>query len=191
MDPASPTCEWQALVERALTGEQMAWRELVDRLKGVAWKVLYGYDLSAEDRNDAFASTFFRVYERLETIRDPQKLPGWVATIARNEANTIYRKRARFVPMAEVPLRGVTAADHSEQLIDDEMRSALSMAFANLPADMQALMRLLSADPPLGYDEVGRILNLPHGSIGPTRQRCLQRLRSSPELAPYLDGGRD
>ena len=56
---------------------------------------------------------------------------------------------------------------------------------------MQALMRLLSADPPLGYDEVGRILNLPHGSIGPTRQRCLQRLRSSPELAPYLDGGRD
>ena len=117
MDPASPTCEWQALVERALTGDQSAWRELVDRLKGVAWKVLYGYDLSTEDRNDAFASTFFRVYERLQSIRDPQKLPGWVATIARNEANTIYRKRAKFVPMAEVPLRSVAAADHSERLI--------------------------------------------------------------------------
>src|SRR4051794_4495765 len=146
MDPASPPWDWNALVDKALTRDQAAWRELVDRLKGVAWKVLYGYDLSAEDRNDAFASTFFRVYERLQSIRDPQKLPGWVATIARNEANTIYRKRAKFVPMAEVPLRGVTSADHSEHLIDDEMHAALLRAFAGLPADMQALMRLLSAD---------------------------------------------
>jgi RNA polymerase sigma factor (sigma-70 family) len=191
MDPSSPTRDWHTLVERALSRDQAAWRELVDQLKGVAWKVLYSYDLSAEDRNDAFASTFFRVYERLQSIRDPQKLPGWVATIARNEANTIYRKRARFVPMAEVPLRGVPSPDHSEQLIDDEMQAAMLAAFAKLPPDMQALLRLLSADPPLGYDEVGRILNLPHGSIGPTRQRCLQRLRNSPELAPYLNGERD
>jgi RNA polymerase sigma factor (sigma-70 family) len=191
MDPDSSTRDWTALVARALDRDESAWRQLVDGLKGVAWKVLYGYDLSSEDRNDAFASTFFRVYERLDSLRDPQKLPGWVATIARNEANTVYRKRAKFVPMAELPLRGVLSEDHSEQLIDDELHVALLAAFRNLPPDMQTLLRLLSADPPLGYDEVGRVLNLPHGSIGPTRQRCLQRLRNSPELAPYLHGGRD
>jgi RNA polymerase sigma factor (sigma-70 family) len=172
-----------------LERDQRAWRDLVDRLKGVAWKVLYSYDLSEEDRNDAFASTFFRLHERLDTIREPEKLPGWVATTARNEANTVSRRRSKMVPMAELPLRSVDPGDHSEGLENDEIRIALFAAFSRLPAQLQALMRMLSADPPVGYDEISRVLNLPHGSIGPTRARCLQRLRNSPELAPFLNGG--
>jgi RNA polymerase sigma factor (sigma-70 family) len=172
-----------------LERDQRAWRDLVDRLKGVAWKVLYSYDLPEEDRNDAFASTFFRLYERLSTIREPEKLPGWVATTARNEANTVSRRRAKLVPMAELPLRAVELGDHGEGLEDDELRTAMFAAFSRLSSDQQALMRMLSADPPIGYDEISRVLNLPHGSIGPTRARCLQRLRNSPELAPFLNGG--
>jgi len=191
MGTSSQSWDWNTLVERAIDKDEAAWRELVDRLKGVAWKVLYNYDLSTEDRNDAFASTFFRVYERLGSIRDPQKLPGWVATTARNEAHAIHRKRVKLVPMAELPFRATTADDHSEALLDDELRTAMLAAFRRLPADMQALMRLLSTDPPLGYEAIGKLLDLPHGSIGPTRQRCLQKLRSSPELAPFFDGGRD
>lgn len=178
-----------ALVARALERDQRAWRDLVDRLKGVAWKVIYSYDLSAEDRNDAFASTFFRLHERLATIREPVKLPGWVATTARNEANSISRRRSRLVPMADLPLRSVEHGNHSEGLESDELRIALFDAFRSLPAEHQALMRMLSADPPIGYDEISRVLNLPHGSIGPTRARCLQRLRHHPALANYLDGG--
>jgi RNA polymerase sigma factor (sigma-70 family) len=178
-----------ALVARALERDQRAWRDLVDRLKGVAWKVLYSYDLPEEDRNDAFASTFFRLYERLSTIREPEKLPGWVATTARNEANTVSRRRAKLVPMAELPLRSVELGDHGEAMENDELRTAMFAAFGRLPPEQQALMRMLSADPPIGYDEISRVLNLPHGSIGPTRARCLQRLRSSPELAPFLNGG--
>ena len=50
-------------------------------------------------------------------------------------------------------------------------------------------MRLLTTDPPLSYDEISRILDIPRGSIGPLRQRCLERLRNSPELAPFTSGG--
>lgn len=190
MDPRhQSSSDLPALVARALERDQRAWRDLVDRLKGVAWKVLYSYDLSEEDRNDAFASTFFRLHERLDTIREPEKLPGWVATTARNEANTVSRRRSKTVPMAELPLRSVDPGDHSEGLENDEIRTALFAAFSRLPAQLQALMRMLSADPPIGYDEISRVLNLPHGSIGPTRARCLQRLRNSPELSPYLNGG--
>ena len=190
MDPRhQSSSDLPALVARALERDQRAWRDLVDRLKGVAWKVLYSYDLPEEDRNDAFASTFFRLYERLSTIREPEKLPGWIATTARNEANTVSRRRAKLVPMAELPLRAVELGDHGEGLEDDELRTALFAAFSRLSADQQALMRMLSADPPIGYDEISRVLNLPHGSIGPTRARCLQRLRNSPELAPFLNGG--
>jgi RNA polymerase sigma factor (sigma-70 family) len=172
-----------------LERDQRAWRDLVNRLKGVAWKVIYSYDLSEEDRNDAFASTFFRLHERLATVREPEKLPGWVATTARNEANTVSRRRSKLVPMAELPLRTVDHGDHGEGLESDELRTALYAAFSSLSPEHQALMRMLSADPPIGYDEISRVLNLPHGSIGPTRARCLQRLRTSPELAPFLNGG--
>ena len=190
MDPRhQSSSDLPALVARALERDQRAWRDLVNRLKGVAWKVIYSYDLSEEDRNDAFASTFFRLHERLATVREPEKLPGWVATTARNEANTVSRRRAKLVPMAELPLRTVDHGDHGEGLESDELRTALYAAFSSLSPEHQALMRMLSADPPIGYDEISRVLNLPHGSIGPTRARCLQRLRTSPELAPFLNGG--
>lgn len=190
MDPRhQSSSDLPALVARALERDQRAWRDLVNRLKGVAWKVIYSYDLSEEDRNDAFASTFFRLHERLATVHEPEKLPGWVATTARNEANTVSRRRSKLVPMAELPLRTVDHGDHGEGLESDELRTALYAAFSSLSPEHQALMRMLSADPPIGYDEISRVLNLPHGSIGPTRARCLQRLRTSPELAPFLNGG--
>ncbi|MGB8858898.1 MAG: sigma-70 family RNA polymerase sigma factor [Ilumatobacteraceae bacterium] len=192
MDPRhQSSSDLPALVARALERDQRAWRDLVDRLKGVAWKVLYSYDLSEEDRNDAFASTFFRLHERLATIREPEKLPGWVATTARNEANTVSRRRSKLIPMAELPLRSVELGEHGEGLEHDELLVALYAAFSMLSPEHQALMRMLSADPPVGYDEISRVLNLPHGSIGPTRARCLQRLRTSPQLAPFFNGGSD
>jgi RNA polymerase sigma factor (sigma-70 family) len=179
------------LAARALDGDDAAWRALVDRLQGVAWKVLSGFDMAEDDRKDAFGSTFFRLFERLGSVREPEKLPGWVATTARNEALTLLRRRSRVVPMADLPVRatGADTIDHAERLLDDELHHALLIAFERLPAAAQALLRLLSSDPPIGYDEISRVLDLPRGSIGPMRQRCLARLRTSPELAGYLEGG--
>jgi RNA polymerase sigma factor (sigma-70 family) len=174
------------LVSRALAHDQRAWHALVDRLKGVAWKVLYGYDMAEEDRKDAFASTFFRLYEHLGTIREIDKLPGWVATTARNEAHTIFRRRKHAVAMDTLPLRDTPLVEDPDTLVADELSVALHGAFRRLPAQSQALMRLLTTDPPLSYDEISNILDIPRGSIGPMRQRCLERLRHSPELTPYL-----
>ena len=186
-----PSTDFGLLREQAMAGSERAWHTLVDTLKGVAWKVLNSYDISAEDRNDAFASTFFRLFERLDSIREPAKLPGWVATTARNEANAAYRRRAKVSPMADVPMRGIQTPDPGERMEDDELHSAMHQAFARLSPDHQALMRLVTADPPIPYEDISRLLGIPIGSIGPTRQRCLQRLRSSPELIPFMPGGLD
>lgn len=178
------------LVQRALANDQQAWRSLVDGLKGVAWKVLYSFNMGDDDRKDAFASTFFRLYENLATIRDVAKLPGWVATTARNEARTTLRKRAKLIPTGDLDLHHVVTDDHpDEHLLDNELLVALRAAFRRLPGDAQALLRLLCADPPVGYDAISELLHIPRGSIGPTRQRCLERLRRSPELASFLHGG--
>jgi RNA polymerase sigma factor (sigma-70 family) len=177
------------LTDAALAGDERAWRTLVDTLKGVVWKTLYGFDMSEDDRKDAFASTFFRLYERLGTIREPEKLPGWLATTARNEAHTVIRRKGKLVPVAELPLRGIVGPDHDESMLDDELRQALRSAFASLPAKAQAVLRLVCADPPISYDEISEILDMPRGSIGSLRRRYLELLRKSPELAPFIQGG--
>ena len=80
-------------------------------------------------------------------------------------------------PHEEEPERG---------LVDDELRVALQAALAELSTACQDLLRLLTIDPPLSYADIGEALGLPHGSIGPTRQRCLERLRAAPQLVPFL-----
>jgi RNA polymerase sigma factor (sigma-70 family) len=176
------------LVRRALAGEQAAWDQLVARLQRVAWRAIGGFDLSAEDRKDAFAGTFFRLYERLGTIREPAKLPGWVATTARNEVLALLRARRRDTPIdlddQHLPPVEPEPARH---LLDLELHEALQRGLARLSSACQQLLHLLTVDPPLSYAEVGTLLDLPHGSIGPTRQRCLDRLRATPELHPFLE----
>ncbi len=182
------TEELPGLIDRALAGDEQSWRELVDRFSGLVWKVLNTYGLSASDREEAFASTFYRLFEKLSTLREPRALPKWLATTARNEANAVCRTRRRLMPTDELPLREVLPGDHDRALLDDELMAAVMAAFATLPPAGQALLRLLTTVPPLSYQEIAALVGVPVGSIGPTRQRYLQRLRVA--LVPYLEGGR-
>jgi RNA polymerase sigma factor (sigma-70 family) len=180
------TDELPGLIERALAGDESSWRQLVDRFSGLVWKVLHTYDLSTSDREEAFASTFYRLFEKLSTVRDPCALPKWLATTARNEAHAVCRTRRRLVPTDQLPLE-VLPGDHDRALLDDELLVAVMAAFATLPPAGQALLRLLTAVPPLSYEEIAALIDVPIGSIGPTRQRYLERLRAA--LAPYVEGG--
>jgi RNA polymerase sigma factor (sigma-70 family) len=184
-DPPAPA----VLVERALEGDRAAWDTIVTRYQGVAWKVAATFDLPPEDRNDVFASTFFRLFERLSTIREPEKLPGWIATTARNEALTLLRARSRQRPSDPHIEGAAVMASSDEGLLDQELRVAVRVAFADLPDECRQLLLLMTADPPLSYDEIAALTGRPRGSLGPTRQRCLDRLRRSPALLPFLDEG--
>ena len=75
-----------------------------------------------------------------------------------------------------------------EQLERDESRLAVAEAFARLPQRCQTLLRLLVTDPPVSYEEISALLDIPVGSIGPTRARCLGSLRSSPEVFRIIGG---
>ncbi len=175
------------LVEAALAGDRGAWEEIVARYKGVAWKVISTFDLGHEDRNDIFAATFFRLFDRLATIRDPEKLPGWLATTARNEALTMLRARSRERPSERLGEEADDMAPSDEHLLDDELRDALRRAMDELDPDCRRFLLLLTAEPPLSYDDIAALTGRPRGSIGPTRQRCLERLRRSPHLRAFLE----
>lgn len=185
--PASDATPPALLVQSALAGDREAWEEIVARYKGVAWKVISSFDLGAEDRNDIFAATFFRLFDRLATIREPEKLPGWLATTARNEALSLLRTRNRERPADRLGEDVVVLGGHDEQLLDDELQQALRRAMAELDPACRELLALCTNEPPLSYDDIAQITGRPRGSIGPTRQRCLERLRRSPHLRAFLE----
>jgi RNA polymerase sigma factor (sigma-70 family) len=177
------------LVKLARDGDVSAKEALVDSLQRLVWQTIADFGLSREDRLDVFAATFCRLFERLASIRDPDRLPGWIATTARNEAYTLLRARSRVMVSDELAENEDPAAATDKGLLDRELRTAVVAAFRTLPRTCRELLRLLVAVPRVSYEEIGRLLDMPHGSIGPTRQRCLDRLRNSPEFRPFLEGG--
>lgn len=185
-DGAAQGADLVALVESALAGDRTAWDGLVERLKGAAWSAIARVDLPAEDRKDAFAGTFFRLYEKLGSVQDPARLHGWVSTTARREALAIARSRRREIAVELVDAHLAPVPDRAgDRLLEQELHGALRAAFARLSATCQKLLTVLCADPPPPYADVARRLDMRIGSIGPTRQRCLARLRSMPELQAF------
>lgn len=171
------------LVRGALERDQAAWNELVDRYTRLVWYVINGFrQLDEERRADVHQTVWLRLAERLDTLRDPEKIGGWLATTARNECLHQLRRGGREVPLADVtPEPSAERPEH--RLLESERDRALWSAFAQLDHKDQQLLRLLIADPPFSYDEIAEILDMPRGSIGPTRQRCLAKLRKLSDAA--------
>jgi RNA polymerase sigma factor (sigma-70 family) len=172
------------LVQSAREGDQDAWRILVARMKNLIWKVVSGFRLPRADAEDAFAATFFRLAEHIDTIRDPERLAGWVATTARNESLAILKRNRRVLTVD--PTDTWTPGDHAERLVDSELKQAIHESFKLLSEACQQLLRLLTADPPTSYEDIAVVLDIPMGSIGPNRQRCLERLRSNRPMRPFM-----
>jgi RNA polymerase sigma factor (sigma-70 family) len=171
------------LFERARTGEKSAWVGLTDRYTNLLWSVARAMRLSDEDAADAVQTTWLRLVERIDSVRDPDRLGGWLATTMRRECLALLRRRARLVSV--VALDNV-ADDHEpldDALLRDERDHALWRAFRTLDARCQELLRMLMADPPPRYRDVAAALGVTVGYIGPTRMRCLNRLRLALDAA--------
>jgi RNA polymerase sigma factor (sigma-70 family) len=169
-----------ALVRAAEAGDETAWSELVDRFSGLVWHVIQGFRLPRAVGEDVFQTTWLRLTEHLSRIRQPESLGGWLARTAKNEclrAVTLGQRERLDLDEGTVVID--LCPDVDRPLLDESRDEVLWQAFEGLPDACQRLLRLLIADPPLSYLEVSEMLDMPIGSIGPTRARCLSRLRSS------------
>jgi RNA polymerase sigma factor (sigma-70 family) len=169
------------LLAAASAGDQEAWNTITDRFTALLWSVARSYRLGTDDAGDAVQNTWLRLLENLTKIDNPEALPGWLATTARREALGILRRRGRTILTRDedlgVDLPDPLAVDLDSSLLEDERDGELWAAFAKLPERCQQLLRVLMAcDRPV-YAEVSAAFDMPVGSIGPTRMRCLHRLR--------------
>jgi len=183
---ASPVGE---LVAAALAGDVESWNDLVQRYTPLLLSVVRRFRLDGSDAEDVVQTVWLRLVEQLGRIREAQALPGWIVTTARRECLHVLDGRRRMAPtdLADQGWPDGTGDPPVDtDLLAAERHEALLAALAELPERQRGLLLLLLHDPPLPYEEVSRRLGIPVGSIGPTRARALERLRSHPMMQSLL-----
>jgi RNA polymerase sigma factor (sigma-70 family) len=178
------------LVTRARNGDQQAWDGLVQRYAPLIWSICRRYRLSDADAEDVGQVVWLRLVDQLGNLRDPAALPGWLATTTRRECFRVQRDTSRQsaggqVLEENIPDEQAATADHD--LLVTERNAALREAFARLPPGGRHLLALLIADPPVPYAEISAGLGISVGSIGPSRGRCLDKLRRDPAIAALIN----
>jgi len=174
-------------IRLAAAGDHHAWDDLVEEFGAMVWAIARAHRLGDADAADVFQATWAKCLERLNQIRDPARIGAWLATTARRECLHVLRVSRRQglwadeLPEFESP--AMTAHDALALAVRDE---ALWRGFSRLRSSDQSLLRLLVADPPMTYQEIAAALDMPIGSIGPTRARALDRLRHELELGGEL-----
>jgi RNA polymerase sigma factor (sigma-70 family) len=168
------------LVRRAAAGDRWAWERLVDQYARLIWAITRDFKLGDSDAADVAQVTWLRLLENIHKIENPERVGSWLAATARNECLRSLAARKRVV-LAEddIVLEGgaTPVPEIDERLLLAERSQMVREALSHLPWRWQRMLELLMADPPASYAEVSDQLGLPIGSIGPTRSRCLARLR--------------
>ncbi|MBO0804037.1 MAG: sigma-70 family RNA polymerase sigma factor [Nocardiopsaceae bacterium] len=170
-----------SLAEAAREGHQDAIGELVTELTPVLWQVARAAGLSAPDAEDVVQTAWLSLMSHLDAIRTPASLTSWLVTTTRREAWRVRAAGRRQQPadgewLQSIPDPGVGAEENV--VLKDEHRR-LRAAFRTLPQRCQELLRIVAFVPRPDYGAVAASLGMPRGSIGPTRSRCLARLRSA------------
>lgn len=178
-----------SLAAACLRGEASAWEALVRRYQRLVYAIVRRMGMDDHMGADVFQTVFSRLLTHLPRIADPSRLQAWIVTTAKREA-LLQRERgernvsidiesedgsriwdpADSAPLAEDVLEEAQQLDlvrRALDQLDDRCRRLLEMLFND------------DADIPLAYDLVARSLNMAVGSIGPTRARCLSKLRQS------------
>lgn len=190
MDEHETTAE---LVLRAAEGDQTAWDALVNRFSRMVVEICRRYRLSDADVHDVSQTVWLRLVEHLAQLREPAALPGWLATTTRHQSLHVLRTasahRTTELPAADLLVDDDEAMD--EAILRAERRAALRAALGGLPDRCRQLLEMLAADEPVRYEEIARRLDMKIGSIGPTRARCLEKLRTSPALVAFVAAEND
>jgi RNA polymerase sigma factor (sigma-70 family) len=171
------------LVSAAAHGDRLAWERIVESYGRLIWVIARNHRLSPGDAADVSQTTWLRLMEHIDRLTEPGRVGAWLATTARRECLRIQAKNRRTSPIPDeaivelVQVRGVAADDLDAALLSAERSEAVHRAIALLPAHCQEMLRLMMLDPAPTYEEIAAAIGRPIGSLGPSRKRCLEKLR--------------
>ncbi len=171
------------LVERALGGDARAWQALVARHERLVYAVARSYRLSDADLGDVFQEVFVALVRGLPRIRDGRTLVRWLSSTTERIARATTLRRRRELALSASAPGAVEALPADQPEVGAELETLEEQALIRLALDRlpEGCRRLLTAlyyeDPIPDYASLSRRLHMPIGSLGPTRARCIERLR--------------
>ena len=160
------------LIERCLKGDQDAWKVLIVRYQRLVYSVAHVICPNTDEVADVFQQVWLELYQQLAEVRNIEALPAWLITVTRRRSYATVGARNYSEPLDE------EMPDVTEQLRKIEQEHMLERALEQLPERCRKLINLLyfdSKEP--SYSEIGHSMGMPEASIGPTRARCLEKLR--------------
>jgi RNA polymerase sigma factor (sigma-70 family) len=165
------------LVARARQNDQAAWDALIERYTGLLRSIPRSYDLGVADIADVTQTVWLRLVERLDELREPDRVATWLAVTAHRESRSTLRRRGRELPAWTVPDEAPDP-DHCVErtCVQRERLSDVASAIRAMPEHCRRMLRFFALAP-VTYAEVAAALDIPIGSVGPTRTRCLAGLR--------------
>lgn len=169
------------LVRGAAQGDRVAWGDLVDRFAGLIWAIAKSQGLDDSDAKEVSQTTWLRLAEHIDRLTDPHKLAAWLTTTAKRESIRLGRLGARQVLVDPWSMLGRVEEDAvslDSTLLREEEDILVQQAMALMPSRCRELLtRLVASDEPPSYSSLSAESGIPVGSIGPTRNRCLEQLR--------------
>jgi RNA polymerase sigma factor (sigma-70 family) len=172
------------LVVAARSGAPQAWASLVRRFTPMLRAVARDYRLSAADADDVVQATWVAAFTHIAQVREPEAVSGWLCVTARRQALRTIKSRQREIAVEEP--RHPAESDHptfESSLVEEEERTAVHAAVERLPERQRSVITALFNGPTASYQALSTKLSMPPGSIGPTRERALARLRLDSRLA--------
>jgi RNA polymerase sigma factor (sigma-70 family) len=166
-------------VRRHLDGDRSAMTDIVRRVSPWLNRLARGYRLSPEAAEDVVQNTLLALWQNVGRLRDPQTAVAWMSVTARHEALRMIKIDGRAIPvgdMTELDRLG-DATDPEQALLTKVTRRAIRRNLAKLPTRSRDLLQLAFLADVRDYATVSATLDLPVGSIGPTRRRGLERMR--------------
>lgn len=181
----------ERLVARCRKQDSEAWAKLVTEFQALVYSIPRRYGLGEDDAADVFQNTFQALFKNLDRIESGQALPKWLAVTAAREAMRLKRVSKRTLSTEDGPL-GLDELVASEEAsaeaeaIRSDAGYRLRRAIGAMQARCRDLLTVLYLEEEESYAVVGERLGMPVGAIGPTRARCLEKLRKTLEAQQFF-----
>jgi RNA polymerase sigma factor (sigma-70 family) len=175
----------------ASNGSRSAWNSLVQHYAPLVRSVARSYRLAPSDVDDVSQTVWLRLFETLDQLRDPRALPGWLKTTTQREALLCLAKRRHTQLLDPSTIEAwldprPTGLHVDDDLLRREADQAVNAGLAELSPRHRSLLVMLHAEPQHSYQEISRALGMAAGSIGPTRARCIDKLRRTEAIRAFL-----
>lgn len=180
---ARPRKHWEFdrdLVRACRRGDESAWRTLVFRYHRLVFSIARAHELSTAESEDVLQHVMLALFENLDRLREETRLAGWLSTTARRECLARARSLARVASLEDDAAVAGERPELAARIDRMGQDHALTLALETLETPCRELLTALYVEHPTpSYREIGRRLERPVGSLGPTRARCLEKLKKA------------